>query len=306
LKRESVNLVKKKILDQLVYSEIFCHPLTRNEIAYAIDEEDIDSELAKLVEQDIILQEENYYTIFEFGSKIIERKIGNTKAQELLPKALKTANFISKFPFVEGVGISGSLSKGILMKNADFDFFIITKSNRLWVTRTMLILYKKIFLLNSRKYFCVNYFIDDEHLAIEEQNLFTATEIATLIPAKGEIFTQFYNENSWVANHRRTRSMDDLGNSKIKKPFFSRTIMAVLNNNFGEWLDKKFMQLTFYRWKKKFFDFDENKFDLTMKSRPYVSKHHPHDFQSKVLERYRELQIKLQNQYADVFETKES
>ena len=38
-----------------------------------------------------------------------------------------------------------------------------------------------------------------------------------------------------------------------------------------------------------FGDFDDAKFELTMKSRRYVSKHHPNDFQNKVLSKYEEL-----------------
>lgn len=301
-----MNLVEKNILDQLLYSEIFGYPLTEKEIAFAIGIEDIEAELAYLVEHNLVLREENFYTVFNKGTKVENRKIGNAHAEELLPKALRVANFISKFPYVEGVGISGSLSKGVLMTDSDFDFFIITKPQRLWVARTLLILYKKIFLLNSRKFFCVNYFIDNEHLAIEEQNLFTATEIATLIPVKGSIFTDFYSENKWVSDHRKTRNFKNLNEAKIHKPILSKITMSALDNNLGEWLDQKFMELTFKRWKKKFSEFDKSKFDLTMKSRTYVSKHHPQDFQNKVLQQFDELQIRFQNEFADILEEKKA
>ena len=36
-----------------------------------------------------------------------------------------------------------------------------------------------MFLLNSRRDFCVNYFLDTEHLAVEDRNRFTAMEVAT-------------------------------------------------------------------------------------------------------------------------------
>ena len=69
-------------------------------------------------------------------------------AKEIMPKALKTSNFIAKFPYIECVSLSGALSKGYYDDDdGDFDFFIITKPNRLWIARTLLILYKKIFLL---------------------------------------------------------------------------------------------------------------------------------------------------------------
>ena len=83
---------------------------------------------------------------------------------KVLVKAKAKARFISKFPFVAAVGVSGSLSKGYYDSDSDIDFFIITQHNRLWICRTLLMVYKKIFLLNSRKYFCPNYFISSEQL----------------------------------------------------------------------------------------------------------------------------------------------
>ena len=73
-----------------------------------------------------------------------------------MPKAIKRAKFISKFPYIENVSISGALSKNYYNNDGDIDFFLITQPNRLWIARTLLIIYKKMFLLNSRKYFCVN------------------------------------------------------------------------------------------------------------------------------------------------------
>ena len=93
------------------------------------------------------------------------------------------------------MGISGSLSKGYYDDDGDIDFFIITSPKRLWIARTFLILYKKIFLLNSRKYFCVNYFISSNALEIEEKNIFTATELTTLLPMFGNgSFHKFYEK----------------------------------------------------------------------------------------------------------------
>ena len=85
------------------------------------------------------------------------------------------------FPFVRGVFLSGSISKGFMSESDDIDYFIITAPGRLWLTRTLLILFKKIFLFNSFRNFCLNYFIDSENLYIPEHNRYTATEIVFLI-----------------------------------------------------------------------------------------------------------------------------
>lgn len=276
-----------RILKQLLYSEVFDHPLTSKELAFYIpcETDELLMTLNELTELKLIMHEGDYYYLFQHANKINKRISGEQKANQFISKAYKVGAFIQRFPFVKGVAISGSLSKGVLHADGDFDFFIITNKNRLWIARTLMVLYKKLFLFNSRKFFCVNYFIDDESLIIHEQNRFTATEIVTLIPIAGEVFHAFYNSNNWTKNY-----FDVVPKSVAirnqQKNWFSRFIMYLFKGNLGERMDLWCLQITLKRWRKKFNDFDEHKFDLTLKSRRYISKHHPNDFQTKVLDKY--------------------
>lgn len=282
--------IHQRLIRQLLYSEIFRHPLTINELADYSGQalESVRQAITELQEHGLISEKNGYYFVFDEEDKVERRLHGMRKADELRAKALKVGKLIQCFPFVQGVAISGSLSKGILHDDGDFDYFIITQKHRLWIARTLLVFYKKIFLLNSRKYFCVNYFIDDTSLEIAEKNVFTATEIVTLIPVAGTIFPEFYACNQW------TRNFFSAENKTVhfpnpSKPYFSRFVMWLFKGKMGERFDRWCMKRTLHRWRKKFTDFDEEKFDLTLKSRPYVSKHHPNDFQTKVLNRYTEL-----------------
>ena len=92
-------------------------------------------------------------------------------ANEIMPKAIKISRKIAKFPFVESVNLSGSLSKGYYDLEDDIDFFIITKPNRLWIARTLLILYKKVFLLNSKKHFIFEVFFFEFYMFLIHQNV---------------------------------------------------------------------------------------------------------------------------------------
>lgn len=306
LKPDTTSQLKQGILKQLLYSEVFKHPLTIEElirfspVGTSLELSEIRSIVEELKADCLLKTNEGYISVVEHENKIENRISGSEKAEALLGKAVKVASFIQKFPFVEGVGISGSLSKGILHSDGDFDFFIITKANRVWVARTLLILYKKIFLLNSRKYFCVNYFIDSDHLEIEEKNRFTAVEVATLIPVAGKVFDEFYNNNQWVETYFPQGARTKFDTKEIKKPVLSRVIQSILGKKFGDSADSRAMKITLKRWKKKFGDFNENKFDLTMKTRRYVSKHHPNDFQSKVLGRYEDLKNEFKSKHMDV------
>src|SRR5690606_20772121 len=126
----------------------------------------LDNALNNLIKQGIVFNLDGFFSLQNQKELVTRRLNGNHKAQWFLKKAKKWSNFIGSFPFVRGVFISGSLSKNFMTADSDVDYFIITKPGRLWLARTLLVVFKKIFLLNSRKFFCVNYFIDENHLEI--------------------------------------------------------------------------------------------------------------------------------------------
>jgi hypothetical protein len=225
--------------------------------------------------------------------------MGNKMSKEIMPKALKVSGFIGKFPFVENVSLSGALSKGYYDDDGDIDFFIITKPGRLWVARTLLILYKKIFLLNSKKYFCVNYFISSDHLIISEQNRFTATELTTLIPVCGKaVFESFIEENSWTKDYFPNFNSADLYNIiSIKKPLLPRGIEAICNTFLGSHVDDFLRKMTLIKWNMKFKHLKKEDFEIALKSTKTVSKHHPQHYQKKVIELLNKKYMDIQEKY---------
>lgn len=114
-------------------------------------------------------------------------------------------------------------------------------------------------------------------------------EISYLAPVyNSKLLEEMKDKNVWVKDHIPNFDPQFLiqpmeSNSKIKP-----LIEGLLPNQLANWLDLKLMALTFWRWKKKFKNFDPDKLELTMRSRRGVSKHHPSDFQTKVLAAYQE------------------
>lgn len=275
-------------LKVIIYFSIFKYPLKKEEIfsfSSAKIIQNIEYELNDLVAKKIIFKHGDYYSDVNDKSLVKRRLRGNKMAKEIMPKALKRAKLIMSFPFIESVSISGSLSKNYYDNDGDIDFFIITKPRHLWMARTLLILYKKIFLLNSRKYFCVNYFISSDRLKIAEQNAFTATELMTLIPVYGKrIFNRFLESNYWAKEVYPNKDIDRFYLSRApKKPLWSKTLELLFSNVLGRRLDLYFKKVTLKKWKSKFKHLKKNDFEVAMKSTNDVSKHHPQDFQSKVI-----------------------
>lgn len=287
--------MKNEILKILSYFDIFCHPLKQEEILRLClnNTSHLDTTLNELIQEEKCFTHNGYYSIQkEVGDFVKTRKEKEELAESYFNKLPFYAKLIKSFPFVRGIALSGSLSKKVMYSDGDIDYFIITTANRLWICRTLLVLFKKVFLLNSKRYFCVNYFVDVNNLEIIDKNIFTAIEISHLIPVfnKG-IFDQLKKENEWteqfISSFDNTIDHQPLEGNSIGK----RAIEFLLNNKIGDYIDLFFMKLTLKKWGKKFPHFSSEKFELTMRTNRGVSKHHPKDFQNKVLREY-ELRLK--------------
>ena len=243
-----------------------------------------ENELQHLIDEKILTKVDDFYVYGSDLDSVIKRLRGNMYAKRALRIASKKAKFISKFPYVEAVGVSGSLSKGYYDNESDIDFFVITKPNKLWICRTLLMAYKKIFLLNSRKYFCVNYFISSNQMEIEEKNRFTATELKTLIPMQGKVvFEKFYKDNSWLNEYFSKFEPSINAIQDYKKPAFSRLLETIFETGIGNPTDAVLKMITLKKWKSKFHYLTEADFKVALKTTKTVSKHHPSNFQKKVI-----------------------
>ena len=149
-----MNLTSKEnissILEALAYFDVFDFPLSYEEVysySKVKSKELFENELKQLLEDGTIYEINNFYSLSPDKSNAEKRKQGEKRAKSYTSQALKKSKLIAKFPYVRGVFISGSLSKGVMAEDGDIDYFIITQPNRLWIARTLLILYKKIILL---------------------------------------------------------------------------------------------------------------------------------------------------------------
>ncbi len=280
---------QRAVLRTLVYFDIFKHPLREDELRRFLstacpDRHCVEEALDELVEERLLNHDGTYYALNNTSEAVRARLAGEKRAGERMRTARRMSRLMGRFPFVRGVLLSGSMSKGVLAEDGDIDYFVITAPGRLWLARTLLITFKKVFLLNDRRNFCVNYFVDTEHLRIEDRNLFTATEVMTLVPMHGRsVCTAFFAANIWASTllpNADRPAMDQLhdAHGSLKHAW-----ERLLSGDFGDELDEWCMMRTKQRWARKFPEFDRARFELALRSRRYVSKHHPRNFQEKVL-----------------------
>lgn len=291
---KSLSVIKENILETLAYFDLFDYPLSRAEIyLFLKNKHDFDvfeDALRSLLEAGIIHQFDKFYTLKNDQYLVVRRNEGNQKAADLIKVAGKVGNLLIRFPFVRGIAISGSLSKNFADDNSDIDLFIITSKNKLWIARTIMHCFKKLtFLVNKEHLFCMNYYIDEQQLEIAEKNLYTAIEIATLIPLQGDtVFDSFFALNAWTRNYLPNKNMRIACAKPVKPRLFKSFIEMLFNNPAGNAVDNLLMRVTAARWLKKTEQKKVNSHGIIMgmETDKHFAKPDPKNFQSKLLLRH--------------------
>jgi predicted nucleotidyltransferase len=284
---------EKSIVEVVAYFDMFHYPVSATEIHQflraSIPARQIEPLLQQLVAQKKLFRLDEFYSLRNDPSLAAQRRSGNERAGKLLPIAYRIGKLLHRFPFVKGIGISGSLSKDYADKDADIDFFVITKTNKLWIARSFLHALKKLsFVFGKQHWLCMNYFVDEAGLELIEKNIFIATEVVTLKPVSiTPAIQKFFSANDWTSNYFPNYR---LGTTFAEEPgsWIKRLIESIFNNRAGNWLDNCLMRVTERRWLQK-----EKRCKLNMKGEIQslrVSKHfarpNPEFFQKKILAMY--------------------
>ncbi len=171
--------------------------------------EDVRRTLARLVAEGRIGQTGAFFHLL--GRERISRtrrereKISAQKWQ----RAHRLSRLLRFFPWVRAVFLTGAVAAGNAEEKSDLDFLVVTRKNRVWLTR--LFSYLLFTLLGVRRRreqkvapdrVCLNMFLAETALVVpeEERNLFTAHEVALARPlwAKDYLHLRFLGENTWV------------------------------------------------------------------------------------------------------------
>lgn len=286
--------INKDILTTLAYFDMFNYPLTRGEIFLFLQrkyrQQEFDQALRYTVASHSVYNFDKFYSLKNDPALIIRRVEGNHKAAELMKMARRISDFMIRFPYVRGIAISGSLSKNFADDESDIDMFIITAKNRLWIARTLMHGFKKLtFLFNKQHYFCMNYFVDEQQMEIAEKNIYTATEVVTLIPLQGDaLFEQFFMENNWTRSYLPNNFLRVSSAKPARNGWIKRLIEAMFNNVLGDLIDRGLMNITGKRWHRKTIEKRLNMHGIvmSMNAERHCAKPDPVDFQSGLMQRY--------------------
>ena len=192
------------IARSVVYASLFDYPLTLEQLHHTlVESEQTRAEILAVYDgsdllQGIIEYREGFFFPAGRGDLVAERCRREARSRVFLQEHARVLRLVCALPFTRLVALSGSIAHLNLESEGDLDLFIVTKGRRVWtVTVAVLVLAK---LLRRRKSVCANFVLADSHLAIEQQDLFTANQILHLRPLIGEaLLDAFVAANPFVA-----------------------------------------------------------------------------------------------------------
>ena len=287
--------IQKAIVNVLKYFDFFQHSLYPDEIhkylSIKASQETVFKNLEEMASAGYIFTKNGLWAL---NTKSLDVRLHNLKRNTRLLKISKRMGWlIRKFPFVKGVYLSGSLSKLGANSDADIDYFIVTKNNRAWSARLFLTAFKKIFLLNNKRYFCINFFLDENHLELNKKNIYTAIESASLIAIHNKgLLGKFYEKNGFIQEYFPNFIPQKAYNFNYTSSFKSQydpsygTTNEIANDFFGNWIEKKAQDIFKKRLSIKF-----NGENGDSEISDHASGIWPNSVQNRVLNNYNEKKL---------------
>ena len=290
-------LLQEPVLRTLAYYDLFDYPLTTSEVytflpVGNIQEEELSVALQAMAMEGIIKKAKGFWFLPHRSESSVERRIEmELRGKKMWKMARRMSMLMRHVPCVRGIFISGQLCRYIADRNSDIDYFVVTEPNRLWIVRCILVLFRRVVLLNNRKYFCVNYYVTSDNLKIQERNPYVACEVASVKPMfNRELFEEFMQENTWVSDYFPNFSMSRIKvqDGVEKASSIQKKLELCLPNKAALWLDIRLMKFTRAFWQRKFPSHSQRAHEISLRTRRNESRAHPNDVSAIILQKYYE------------------
>lgn len=302
--------VEAAILRVLAYHDLFRHPMTSDEIHRVIDLPNVSkarlgaclrhlTALGFIQRHQLdsgehsVLPSGPFYGLSDVAARVSMRAEGAARAAAAMPSAMDIGRRVMRLPFVEAVAISGSLSKGVLAPDGDYDYFVITRPGRLWIAKAFIQILVR--LLPRRDLLCANYIIDSDTMHLPLTDPFTAVELTSMIPVDGEtVIREMHRRNGWakvVLPHARGASAV----SRVsRRPIWSRLVELVLSGPQGDLLDRLLLSWTRNLVRRKVPAFERLQACGALIMSRRVAKLHTADWRNRILSKYHDTLDRLE------------
>jgi hypothetical protein len=242
----SMSPLEAAIWRTLAYVDVFDYPLTVGEIHRYLEGvsatfEEVEAALTH--SQNLfpyLVRHGEYYMLAGREHTVGIRQSRVATAHLLWPVALHYGEIIARLPFVRMVAVTGSLAMANAEIEADIDYLIVARNDRVWICRAFVILLVR---LAGRRdhYLCPNYVLSERALYFPNRNLYAAHELTQMIPLWGmDVYQQMREANAWTSQFLPNAAgpPSGLAASARQPDLLRRLIELPLLTPAGRWLDR--------------------------------------------------------------------
>ncbi len=234
----------------VAYVDVFDYPLTAVEIHRYLAEA-----AATLPEVEKVLADKRfasrhlcrvgpYYALPGREETAAIRQERGRLARQLWPVAMQYGRLLASLPFTRMVAVTGSLAVDNMAPDGDIDYLLVAANGRVWLNRAFAIAIVRLAARRGHA-LCPNYILAERALHFPEHNLYTAHEVAQMIPLSGlNIYAQIRQINSWTATFlpNAIGLPRALGHGRTPHYHLQRLAELPLRTSLGRWLDQWEMQ----------------------------------------------------------------
>jgi hypothetical protein len=191
------------IARSVVYASLFDYPLTLAQLRQTlIESTQTPSQVLAAFNGSPALQEVVEYRDGFFFPKgrtdlLEERRRREARSRAFLRHHRLLLRLVCALPYVRLVALSGSIAHLNLEGSGDLDLFIVTRGRHVWSATLAVLLLSKA--MRRRRVVCANFVVADSRLVLEQQDLFTASQVIHLKPLIGrDVFQQLLQANPFV------------------------------------------------------------------------------------------------------------
>ena len=231
------------IIKALIYADLFDYPLTAPEVHRYVErhaapldvvQEHLSASMWLRERLDVVPP---FWFLAGRQALVDLRRQREAYSQRLWRSARRYGRWIAHLPLVRLVAVSGSLAvNNVSSAEDDIDLLIVTRYGRVWLARGMTLLVVH-WARQRGTLLCPNYVVSEAHLRLGEPSLFTAHELAQMVPLYGAPwYRRLQDSNAWRAEYLpnaspRLDGVRDLGRGG---QVFQRLTETALGGRLGE------------------------------------------------------------------------
>jgi len=288
--------IEKAIIKTVAFYDILGRPLALDELwqfLYRAKASKLQVLLGteKLIKKNILTKKDNYFVFKNRDALISDFLTRQELNRKRWGKVSWVRKIVSMAPFVKNVSIINSLSYNNSRDDSDIDLLIVTKKNRLWTARALVILLLEILGQNKNTWykagkFCLGFAFDEGKLDLAGIKYHPPTGgdidftyfLANLTPIFDRgIYKELILKNPWLE-----KELPNWEEKKIKMQISNlKMIEKLLGGRFGERIENWLAKIQINRiWK----DPKNKRKDASVIAESDMMKLHPYD---KRLQRYK-------------------